>query len=97
MPFRLFKSNPLPLLLTIQSIFLDFPFEFWELRPSGENEATLKIITNHKKQLEIKIGDGFCKLVNIKDPELKEFEAKKYSPVQLLQSLASSGINLISD
>lgn len=78
-------------------MFIDFPFESWELWPSGENEATIKLTSNCKKSIEIKIGDGWCKLAQNKDSELKEFETKKYPPVQFLQSLAASGINLIAD
>lgn len=69
----------------LQNRFIDFPIEFWCVRPCGYNEAILEIVTKAKKELQIKIGEGYCRLFRTRDGELRDLEEIKFSPMQLVQ------------
>jgi hypothetical protein len=59
--------------------------EYWELRPFALNEAVLEIVTRSKKEIQIKIGEGYCRLFRSRDGELRDLEEIKFTPIQLLQ------------
>jgi hypothetical protein len=57
----------------------------------------LNIKTSQGRLIEIKIGDGFCRLNKAFEPELKFLEEQKFLPIELLQQLLMCGVNLIPD
>lgn len=80
-----FKTNHVTALAVVQNRFIDYPFEFWEIKPCGHNEALLEIVTKSKKELQIKIGAGYCRLFRSRDGELRDLEEIKFTPLQLVQ------------
>lgn len=89
-----FKTVHVTALAIIQHKLLDFPFDFWQIRPCGKQEAILTVRSKMKKELEIKIGEGYCRLYRSRDPELRRLEDIKFSPVELLQKLSNCGISI---
>lgn len=68
-----------------QNRYIDFPLDFWLLRPSGKNEAILTLRTKAAKEINIHICEGYCKLFRAREPELRSLEDNRFSAVELLQ------------
>ena len=80
-----FKTYHVTAIAVIINRYLEFPIQFWELKPLDRNEAVLKIVTKSGKTVQIKIGEGYCRVYQPEDPELQRCEEGKFSAIELLK------------
>ncbi|PRP81577.1 hypothetical protein PROFUN_01084 [Planoprotostelium fungivorum] len=92
-----FKTNHVTAIAVIIPRYFEFPISFWELKPLDRNEAVLTVTTASGRNVRIKVGEGYCRVFEPMELELYRLEQGKFTPIELLRALSSSGINILPD
>ncbi|XP_042325811.1 dynein axonemal intermediate chain 7 isoform X5 [Sceloporus undulatus] len=92
-----FKMNGFFTITLLQDAHLNMPYQSWELRPTGLDEAVFTILTTFAElQIEIKVNQ--CMLATITTMEdtdlLSEIRGKWMTPLALLLALKRAGMNI---
>jgi len=78
----------------MQDIYLNMPFQTWQIRPTGLNECVFNII-GANDEVDIIVKDGLCSVkFPIPIPDVAHVAGKWVRPEQLIQMLRSVGLNL---
>ncbi|XP_057317605.1 dynein axonemal intermediate chain 7-like isoform X2 [Hydractinia symbiolongicarpus] len=78
----------------MQDIYLNMPFQSWQLRPTSLNECVLNIIGG-ETEVDIVIKEGLCCVTFPTEMQQLKYLTKKWmAPKELLKMLRSSGVNL---
>lgn len=89
-----FKSMRLAPFAYLQSRCTDYPYVSWKLRCIKPDVALLDIQTK-RINLVFEVGADYVKLIEQKEPELKDLVDKEFSPGMLLKYLSRCGIHLL--
>ena len=92
--FGLAKFAPLAYL---QPKTLDYPYDSWYIRSTGDQVAILTIMTKRMIEINIEIHPLYVKLIEMEQPELAHLVDKHLHPGMLLQELSRSGIHLLPE
>lgn len=80
----LFQSTKAKPHAVIQSRVREYPFKSWNIRPTSEKTGLLTLKTA-KSDVVMKIGDGWCQLVQPNMPVLGDILSQQFPPKVLLQ------------
>lgn len=89
-----FKMSNFGPVATFQDLYLNMPFQSWELRPHTTNSCLFTLIAAII-ELEIEIKESLCALTQPDDvPELAHLKGKWMKPQQLIESMRKAGVNV---
>ncbi|XP_073245123.1 dynein axonemal intermediate chain 7-like [Porites lutea] len=89
-----FKISNFGPVATFQDLYLNMPFQSWELRPHATNSCLFTLIAAII-ELEIEIKDSMCALTQPGDvPELTDLRGKWMKPQQLIEAMKKAGVNV---
>ncbi|XP_068762398.1 dynein axonemal intermediate chain 7-like [Montipora capricornis] len=89
-----FKMSSFGPVATFQDLYLNMPFQSWELRPHSTNSCLFTLIAAII-ELEIEIKDSMCALTQPDDsPELAHLSRKWMKPHQLIEAMRKAGVNV---
>ncbi|XP_068672248.1 dynein axonemal intermediate chain 7-like [Montipora foliosa] len=89
-----FKMSSFGPVATFQDLYLNMPFQSWELRPHSTNSCLFTLIAAII-ELEIEIKDSMCALTQPGDtPELAHLSRKWMKPHQLIEAMRKAGVNV---
>ena len=80
----------------IQSRVAQVPFKSWNIRPLSDRTGLLTLETM-ALHVEIRIGSGWCQLLEPKIAECADIQSLQLPPKVLLQQLARRGLNLMPE
>ncbi|KAL9955781.1 hypothetical protein ACROYT_G037160 [Oculina patagonica] len=90
----LFKMSTFGPIATFQDLYLNMPFQSWELRPHATNSCMFTLIAAII-ELEIEIKDSVCALTQPDDAaELAHLRGKWMKPQQLIEAMRKAGVNV---
>ncbi|XP_029189944.2 dynein axonemal intermediate chain 7 homolog isoform X2 [Acropora millepora] len=89
-----FKMSSFGPVATFQDLYLNMPFQSWELRPHSTNSCLFTLIAAII-ELEIEIKDSLCALTQPEDaPELAHLKGKWMKPQRLIEFMQKAGVNV---
>ncbi|KAJ7329261.1 hypothetical protein JRQ81_015435 [Phrynocephalus forsythii] len=92
-----FKMNGFFTVTLLQDAHLNMPYQSWELRPVGVDEALLVVLTTFA-EVQIHIKANQCMLTGVTTIEetdlLSEMKGKWTTPLALMMTLKRSGMNI---
>lgn len=90
----LFKMSTFGAIATFQDLYLNMPFQSWELRPHATNSCLFTLIAAII-ELEIEIKDSLCALTQPDNtPELAHLKGRWMKPQQLIEAMQKAGVNV---
>lgn len=89
-----FKMSNFGPVATFQDLYLNMPFQSWELRPHATNRCLFTLFAAII-ELEIEIKDSVCALTQPDNvPELTSLKGKWMKPQQLIEAMQRAGVNV---
>lgn len=90
----IFKMSTFGPIATFQDLYLNMPFQSWELRPHATNSCLFTLLAAII-ELEIEIKDSLCSLTRPDDvPELAHLKGKWMVPYKLIEAMQKAGVNV---
>ncbi|XP_048585529.1 dynein axonemal intermediate chain 7 isoform X2 [Nematostella vectensis] len=89
-----FKIADFGPIATVQDLYLNMPFQSWEIRPCKQNSCLFTLIAAII-ELEIEIKDALCCVTQPEDlAQIDHFKGKWMTPQELIKTLQRAGINV---
>ncbi|XP_028414620.1 protein CASC1-like [Dendronephthya gigantea] len=90
-----FKTNRFAPIAIFQDLYLNMPFQSWEIRPHGLNSCIFTIVAA-AIDLEIEVKDSYCCVAHAEDSvqRLRHLRGKWMNPKDLIKRLKASGVNV---
>lgn len=90
-----FKTDRFAPIAIFQDLYLNMPFQSWEIRPHGLNSCIFTIVAA-AIDLEIEVKDSYCCVAHAEDSvqRLRHLRGKWMNPKDLIKRLKASGVNV---